>query len=89
MLILPATFYIALPILTKAITLISTYYFAVRVPNIHWNELTSEIHHGDVLLMADAPKNSIRFVDRALHEHHPDEIYHCILTALSGIKDQK
>ena len=74
MLIWSMTFYILIPLVVIAITFLMGLYFALRVPNIHWNEFLSALRHGEVLMIIDVSNSELRHIDHAIHRQHPEAI---------------
>ncbi|MDH5392698.1 MAG: hypothetical protein OEY11_05880 [Gammaproteobacteria bacterium] len=72
MLISESFTYIIAPVIVMLATFISALYFIEHIPNVHWNEFISAIHHGEILLIVDVPKKSIPNLNQRLHEHHPE-----------------
>lgn len=46
--------------------------FASQVPNAQINELRSAIHHGEILLLADVPKQRVREIVTLISHTHPE-----------------
>ena len=74
MLIWYPTFYVIIPIALMLTTFWAGLYFAIQMPNTHWNEFISAIKHGDILLIIDVPTRAIRDIDHTVHQQHPEAI---------------
>jgi len=42
------------------------------VPDAHLNEVRGALHHGEVLLMVDVPRNRVKAVEDLVQHHHPE-----------------
>lgn len=49
-------------------------YFSIRIPNAHWNEFSSAVPHGEILLIVDVPTSELYRIDHAIHQRHPEAL---------------
>lgn len=72
MLSVSPSLYLLLPVLVMAICFGIGLYFSLRIPNVHCNEFSHAIQHGEVLVMVDVPPAEISKVDHHIHRLHPE-----------------
>lgn len=68
------SYYLVIPIAIMAVTFLAGLYFTTRIPNVHWNESATAVHHGEVLLIVDVPVSEQQRIDHIIHQHHPEAI---------------
>ena len=52
-------------------TFVAGEYFVVHIPNVHLNEFTNALAHGEILLMVDVPKDSVAQIEHFIHHKYP------------------
>lgn len=45
-----------------------------RVPNAHLNEFRDALHHGEILLMIDSPRNRVSEIEDLVQRRHPGAV---------------
>ena len=45
-----------------------------RVPNAHLNEFRDALHHGEILLMIDTPRDRVAEIEDLVHHRHPGAV---------------
>lgn len=72
--ILMPSYYMLIPVMIMLMTFLIGLYFSLRVPDVHWNEFSSAIQHGEVLLIVDTPVTEMQYIDHQIHQRHPEAI---------------
>ena len=57
-----------------AITFIAGEHFVTHVPNVHLNEFTDELSHGEILLMVETPSNRVLEIEDYVHHNYPEAV---------------
>ena len=48
--------------------------FVVRIPDVHLNEFTDALQHGEILLMIDVPLSRVAEIEGFIHHRHPEAV---------------
>ena len=57
-----------------AVTFIAAEQFVVHVPDVHLNEFTDALSHGEVLLMIDVPSSRVAEIEDFVHHKFPEAV---------------
>lgn len=57
-----------------AASFIAGEHFVVHFPDVHLNEFTDALSHGEILLMIDIPKIHVAEIERFIHDKYPEAI---------------
>ena len=60
-----------IPFTIMIATFVAGEYFVVHIPNVHLNEFTNALAHGEILLMVDVPKDSVAQIEHFIHHKYP------------------
>ena len=62
----------AIILVVLAATVFAGVLFALRVPDTHLAEMHGALSHGDVVLMADVPRERVHEIDEVVERRHPE-----------------
>jgi hypothetical protein len=68
------SFWLILPIAIMIGTFSSGFYFVRRIPNVHLNEFSSAVSHGEVVVMVDLPVSQVADIGRYVQRRHPEAV---------------
>ena len=72
LLLLDRVLWAIVPLLVMVITVTAGALFASKVPNVHLDQFSDALGHGEILVMVDVPKARVAEVEHKIHIHHPE-----------------
>ncbi len=68
----------ALSAVVAGIVLLASFFagflFVSRVPNVHLDEFSQALKHGEILLVVDVPKRRVAEIEHQVHRLHPEAV---------------
>lgn len=74
MLVVSPSLYLILPLLVMVGCFTAGLVFSLRIPNVHRDEFSHAVQHGEVLMMVDVPPTEVNKVDHYVHRLHPEAL---------------
>lgn len=65
-------FWATIPLLVMLSTFFAGVFFTQKIPNVHLNEFTDALSHGEIVLMVDVPTSRVDDIEHLIHNHHPE-----------------
>ena len=72
LLLLDLVLWALVPLLIMIVTVGAGIVFTSRIPNVHLDQFSDALRHGEILVMVDVPKTRVDEIEHKIHSRHPE-----------------